>query len=163
MKILLTTPGGNIGRRVLWELLAPEFSVRVIARDAAELPEEIREQVEIVCGSADDAGTLRRALEGVEALFWCVPPAPAQETSMRGHYERFARAACQAIRQAGTSRVVSISAGGKGFARNAGLISGLHAMEDTLNESGAAIRHLRCAPFMEDLLRQLEQIRQDGI
>ena len=71
MKILITTPGAGIGRRVLWELLAPEFDVRVIARDPAKLPEEIREQAEVVQGSTSDANTLRRALEGVDACaFW---------------------------------------------------------------------------------------------
>ena len=60
MKILITTPAGNIGRNVLRELLAPEFSVRVIARDPARLPGEIREQVEAVRGSTDDPAALSR-------------------------------------------------------------------------------------------------------
>jgi len=163
MKILVTTPTGRIGRRVLVELLAPEFSVRVIARDPARLPEEIREQVEVVRGSSDDAATLGRALEGVDALFWCVPTESRQETSVERHYERFACAGWQAIREARTPRVVTISAGGKGLARNAGPISGLHAMEDILNESGAAIRHLRCGFFMENFLSQVQSMCERGI
>jgi len=163
MKILITTPTGNIGRRVLVELLALEFSVRVIARNPSRLPEEIREQVEIVRGSADDAATLRRALDGVEALFWCVPTESLQETNVRGYYERFAHAGSRAIREAGTPRIVTISAGGKGLARNAGPISGLHAMEDILNQSGTAIRHLRRAAFMENFLLQAQQICEQGI
>jgi uncharacterized protein YbjT (DUF2867 family) len=163
MRILVTTPTGNIGRRVLAELLAPEFSVRALARNPSPLPEDILDQIEVVRGSTDDAATLRRALDGVEALFWCVPPAPLQETFVRGHYERFARAGCQAIREAGTPRVVTISAAGKGLARNAGPISGLHAMEDILNESGAAIRHLRCGAFMENFLRQLQPMCEQGV
>src|SRR5437870_4188848 len=158
MKILVTTPAGNIGRRVLSELLAPEFSVRVIARNPSRLPAEIREEVEVVRGSTDDPALLRRALDGVETLFWCVPTEPLQATNVRGHYERFARAGSQAIREAGTPRVVTISAGGKGLARKAGPISGLHAMEDILNQSGAAMRHLRCGWFMENFLRQAELI-----
>ena len=162
MKILVTTPTGKIGRKVVPELLAPEFSVRVIARDPARLPAEIRGQVEVVRGSTDDPVTLRRALDGVEALFWCVPSQPLQETDARSYYERFARAGCEAIRRAGTPRVVTISAGGKSLARNAGPISGLHAMEDILNESGAAIRHLRCGFFMENFLLQVQSICKHG-
>jgi uncharacterized protein YbjT (DUF2867 family) len=163
MKILITTPAGNIGRRVLPELLAPEFSVRVIARDPTRLPEEIREQAEVIRCSSDDPAALRRALEGVESLFWCVPTESLRETNVQGHYERFARAARQAIREAGTPRVVTISAGGKGLARNAGPTSGLHAMEDILNESGAAIRHLRCGSFMENFLSQGRTICERGV
>jgi uncharacterized protein YbjT (DUF2867 family) len=163
MKILVTTPTGKIGRKVVPELLAPEFSVRLLAREPARLPEEIREQVEVVRGSTDEAATLRRALDGVEALFWCVPTESLQETDVQSHYERFAHAACQAIRQAGISRVVTISAGGKGLARNAGPLSGLHAMEDILAESGAAIRHLRCGWFMENFLWQTQAFLEPGV
>jgi hypothetical protein len=85
MKILVTTPTGKIGRSVVLELLSPEFSVRVIVREPARLPEEVREQAEVVRGSTDDAETLRQALDGVEALFWCVPPESPQETNVLGH------------------------------------------------------------------------------
>ena len=163
MKILITNPTGRIGSRIVPELLAPEFSVRVIARDPARLPVATREQVEVVRGSTDDAATLQQALEGMEVLFWCVPTESLQETKVEQHYERFACAAWRAFRQARTPRVVTISAGGKGRARRASLISGLHAMEEILNESGAAIRHLRCGLFMENFLSQLSSIEQGFI
>src|SRR5262245_1570535 len=163
MKILVTTPTGKIGSKIVPELLAPEFSVRVIVRDPARLPEDIREQVEVVSGSSDDPATLERALDDVEALFWCVPTEPLLEVNVRGHYERFADAAFQALRKSGTPRVVTISAVGKGLARNAGPISGLHAMEDILNESGAALRHLRCGFFMENFLLQARDISERGL
>jgi uncharacterized protein YbjT (DUF2867 family) len=99
MKILITNPTGRIGRRIVPELLAPEFAVRVIVRDPARLPAEIRQQVEVVRGSTDDAATLRRALDGVEAMFWCVPTESLQETNVERHYERFACAGWQAIRE----------------------------------------------------------------
>ena len=163
MKILVTNPMGKIGRHIVSELLAPEFSVRVLARDPARLPEEVRDQVEVVRGSADDVATLRNALDGVEAVFWCVPTESLQETNVELHYERFACAGWQAIRQAGTHRVVTISAVGKGRARHAGRISGLHAMEEILNESGAAIRHLRCGLFMENFLPEAGRLIQRGV
>src|SRR2546426_8493766 len=127
MKILVTTPTGKIGREIVRELLAPEFSVRVIARDPARLPQEFREEVEVIRGSTDDARTLLRALAGVEALFWCVPTESLKETNVRSHYERFARAGCEAVRKAGTPRVVTVSAAGKGLAHSTSPISGLHA------------------------------------
>jgi uncharacterized protein YbjT (DUF2867 family) len=142
MKILITTPGGMIGRIIIPELLAPEFSVRVIARNPHRLPVEIRDQVEIVRGSIDYAGTLREALDGVDAFLWCIPRAPIGETNLRAYNECFARAASQAIREAETPRVVSISASP---------IFALHSSEEILNDSGAAIRHLRCAWFTSNV------------
>ena len=163
MKILVTTPTGRIGRLVVRELLAPEFSVRVIVRDPARLPEEVRAQVEVIQGSMEDAATLQDALVGVEAVFFCVPSMAPQETEVRGHYERFARVMARAIREARTRRVVTISAAGAGRARNAGPISGLQAMEDILNESSAAIRHLRCGVFLENFLGQAQDIAEHGV
>jgi uncharacterized protein YbjT (DUF2867 family) len=157
MKILITTPSSRIGRRVLNELLAPEFSVRIIARHLARLPENILEQVEVVQGSTDEAATLRRALDGVEALFWRVPSAPFQEENVQGHHERFTRAACEAVRVMGIPRVVAISATVTRFAPNAAPDSGPRAMEAILNESGAAIRHLRCVPSVENLLSPIPE------
>src|SRR5262245_45753608 len=119
MEILVTAPTSHIGRSVLRELLAPEFSVRVLTKDPARLPQEIQRQVEIFRGSTDDEAILTRALDGVEALFWCVPGESLRETNVPGYYERFGRAGSLALREAGTPRVVTISAGGKGVARNA--------------------------------------------
>ena len=129
---------------ILGELLAPEFSVRIISREPSRLTQEIRDQVELVCGSIDDAKTLRSALDGVESMFWCVPRPSSAEADLRGHYARFSLAACQALRAAGTQRVVAISCVGQAPGLNAGPTSVQHVTEDILNKSGAAIRHLRC-------------------
>jgi uncharacterized protein YbjT (DUF2867 family) len=162
MKILVTNPTGNVGRRVVRELLAPEFSVRVIARTPARLPEDVRTQTGVIHGAMDDVATWQRAAEGVEALFFCVPPAAPSETDLRAHYERLACVAAEAIRSSGIRQMVTISSSGKGRARDAGPISALHAMEEILNESGAAIRHLRCGAFMENFLCQTQTIATRG-
>jgi uncharacterized protein YbjT (DUF2867 family) len=163
MKILVTSPDGHIGRRVLAELVGPEFSVRVIARNPWCLPEQIREQVEVVRGSIDDSQMLRKALEGVEALFWCVPLGSVKETNIRADYERFAQAGSHAIREAGTPRVIAISGIGNVLGGDGATTPGVCATEDILNKSGAAIRHLRCGWFMENFLRQARWICRHGM
>src|SRR5882724_10818942 len=167
MKILITTPSGAIGRRILPELLAPEFSVRIFTRNPGHLPCEIREQVEIVQGSMDNVNTLGEALDGVDALFWCIPRESLSETNIPGHYERFARAASQAIREMQTPRVVNISAavviGAPAVpARSFSPASALRATESILNDSGAAV-HLRCGWLMENLLQQANSICRTGL
>lgn len=139
MKILITTPGGTIGRRIVPELLAPEFSVRVISRNPDRL--EFRQHVEIARGSTDNVAALTRALDGVDALFWCIPRPSIQEINPRDYYERFARAASHAIREAETPRVVSVLTSS---------ILEAYETEDILNESGASLRHLRCDWFSEN-------------
>jgi uncharacterized protein YbjT (DUF2867 family) len=156
MNILVITPDGDIGRRVMVELLSPEFTVRVITDDSAGLPEEWREQVEVIAGPTDSSGTLLRALAGVGSVLWCLPAGTDQEI------EPLARALSRAMREAGTPRLVTVSMAGCGFIRSAGIISDRATIEDILNKSGAVIRHLHCSLLTEKLPSQGQSILEEG-
>lgn len=141
MNILVITPDGDIGCRVVAELLSPEFTLRVITDDPMDLPEEWREQVEVIDNAADNVGTLRQALAGVGSVLWCLPSGT--------DLEPLARALSEAMREAGTARLVTVSATDCELTRNPVIISGQPAIESILNKSGAAIRHLRRNLSME--------------
>ncbi|ARV59628.1 hypothetical protein BZZ01_14195 [Nostocales cyanobacterium HT-58-2] len=162
MSIVVTTPTGNIGRHVVRELMNAGKSIRVIVRNPNKLGADVRAYAKIVQGSIDDAAILTEALNGAEALFWCVPQSNTQENVLE-YYLHFARAAATAIQQTGTPRIVAVSSGGKGIAKNAGPISALHAIDDVLDATGAAIKYLRCGHFMDNLLWQVEPIVQQGV
>ena len=49
--IVVTAPTGNIGRRVMDELLAAGASLRLVLRDATKLSDTVRSRVEVVEGS----------------------------------------------------------------------------------------------------------------
>jgi uncharacterized protein YbjT (DUF2867 family) len=72
--IVVTTPTGNIGQQILYGILDSGVPVRVIARDPARLPSDIRKHVEVIEGSHGDAGVVERAFEGADSVFWLVPP-----------------------------------------------------------------------------------------
>jgi uncharacterized protein YbjT (DUF2867 family) len=74
--IVITTPTGDIGHRVLQHVLQGSEPVRVIARDPSRMPQEVRQRVEVIQGSHGEAATIEKALAGAEALFWLVPPEP---------------------------------------------------------------------------------------
>jgi uncharacterized protein YbjT (DUF2867 family) len=74
--IVITTPTGQIGSRLVRQLLDQDKEVRVVVRDASRLEDAVRERVETVEGSHDDPAVLDKALPGAEALFWLVPPNP---------------------------------------------------------------------------------------
>ncbi len=160
--ILITTPTGNVGSRVLRDLAQREHGVlRVIVRHPEKLPPEIRESVEVIAGSHADPATLIRALEGVEAMFWCQPDSITAE-DYYGFYRDFASAGCAAIRHQQTPRVVVLSATGGAFNGQAGPITALHQMEDILGRSGAHLRFLRCGSFFENFLWQIDALRNEG-
>ncbi|MET0188740.1 MAG: NAD(P)H-binding protein [Pseudonocardia sediminis] len=164
--LVITTPTGDIGSQVLTRLLdtAPSEEVRVVVRDPAKLPAPVRDRVEVVTGSHDDADVVDRAFDGADAVFWLVPPDP-RAPSLDVAYSGFTRAAAKAFTVHGVSHVVGVSALGRGtpVADRAGLVTASLAMDDLIASSGVAYRALANPSFMDNLLRQVASIRDDGV
>lgn len=160
--IVVTTPTGQIGRQVLDAILDSAEPIRVIARDPARLPARTRERVEVVQGSHDDLDVVTKALAGADRVFWLVPPNP-HAASVVGYYLDFTRPLCEAFRSQGVERVVSVSTIGRGVGENAGMVSAALAMDELIQSTGVHYRAV-CPPgFMENVLQQVESIRDQGV
>jgi uncharacterized protein YbjT (DUF2867 family) len=161
--IVITTPTGTIGHRVLENLLGSGEPIRVTARDPSRLPSHTRERVEVVQGSHGDADVVNKAFAGADAVFWLVPPDP-RAGSVEAAYVDFTRPACEAFTRQGITRVVGVSALGRGtpWAANAGLVMASLAMDDLIASTGVSYRALTMPSFMENLLRQVESIKNQG-
>ncbi|MEU9242478.1 NAD(P)H-binding protein [Streptomyces sp. NPDC048385] len=159
--IVVTTPTGRIGSRLVRRLLDQGCALRLVARDASRLDQEVSEQVELVEGSHEDPAVLDKALPGADALFWLVPPNPAAPSTME-HYLSFARAGAAAVARHGVSHLVGVSSAGHGWTSPAGVLSAAFAMDAQLAASGAAYRALALPFYMENLLGQLDAIRRHG-
>jgi len=160
--ILITTPTGDIGHRVLEHVLQSNAPVRVIARDPSRIPQQTRERIEVVQGSHGDAATIEKTLTGVDALFWLVPPDVTLD-SVDEAYVGFTRPAAQALSKARVKRVVTISALGRGWSKEAGLVTSSIKADDLLASTGVALRVLAMPSFMDNLLGQAQTIRQKGM
>jgi uncharacterized protein YbjT (DUF2867 family) len=160
--IVVTAPTGQIGRLVLGHLLDTGEAVRVIARDPARLPPPVRDRVEVVPGSHGDADVVDRAFAGADAVFWLVPPDP-RAASVEAAYVEFTRPACDALKRHEVDRVVGISALGRGVAGNAGHVSASLLMDDLIASTGVRYRALTLPSFMDNILRQVEPIRDQGV
>jgi uncharacterized protein YbjT (DUF2867 family) len=159
--IVITAPTGQIGRTLLEDLLDRSEKVRVIVRDPARLPARVRERVDVVQGSHDDLDVVTEAFAGADSVFWLIPPNPRAE-SIPGHVMDFVRPLCAAISSQGVERVVAVSTLGRGITRNAGQVSATYAMDDLIESTGVHYRSLWPPSFMENLLRQVEAIRNQG-
>lgn len=164
--IVITTPTGQIGRQVLdivlGDVLDGGESVRVIARDPSRLSPEVRERVEVVVGSHGDPDVVDAAFAGADSVFWLAPPNP-RAARVEDVYVDFSRPACDAFKRRGVQRVVGISALGRGVPGNAGLVSASLAMDDLIAGTGVGYRALTLPSFMDNLLRQVEAIRSEGV
>ena len=160
--IVITTPAGDIGARVLGRVLDAGRDVRAIARDPSRLPDDVRERVEVIEGSHADAGTIARALDGAERVFWLAPGSP-DSPDAEAAYVGFSRAFADALPGSGVTHVVGISALGRGWPRPAGLVTASLAMDDLIAGTGVSYRALACASLMDNLLRQAASIAGDGV
>ncbi len=162
--IVVTTPTGLIGHQVLHNLLKSDEPIRVIVRDPSRLSRRVRERVEVVQGSHGDLDVVTRAFAGADSVFWLVPPDP-HAASVEAAYVGFSRPACDAFKAQGVKRVVGVSAFGRGAAVSgkAGNVTASLAMDDLIASTGVSYRALALAPFMDNLLRQVESIKNQGI
>ncbi|MEU9101020.1 NAD(P)H-binding protein [Streptomyces sp. NPDC048361] len=166
--IVITAPTGHIGSHVLDILLKPDTGaredLRVIVRDPAKLPDSVRGRVDVVTGSHGDAETVNTAFAGADAVFWLVPPNP-RAASLDAAYSGFTRAAAKAFSAHGVTHVVGVSALGRGtpVAGRAGLVTASLAMDDFIASTGVAYRALANGSFMDNVLRQVASIRDEGV
>ena len=160
--IVVTTPTGTIGQQVLENLLNSGEPIRVIARDLARLPSQMRKRVEVVQGSHGDIDVVTKAFKGADSVFWLVPP-DIRAHSVMAAYLDFTRPACDALRSQRVKRVVGVSALGRGWPKNAGLVSASLAMDDLIASTGVSYRALTMPSFMDNILRQVEAIKNQGM
>ena len=162
--IVVTAPTGTIGRQVLNNLLVGDERIRVIVRDPSRLSPQTRARVEVVQGSHGDIHVVNRAFAGADALFWLVPADPRAK-SVEAAYVDFTRPACDAIKSRGIRRVVDITALGRGLpiAQHAGYVTASLAMNDLVKSTGVSYRALTMPSFMDNIIRQLEPIKNEGM
>lgn len=162
--IVVTTPTGDIGHQVLEKVLDSGEPIRVIARDPSRLPAPVRERVDVVPGSHADPDVVSQAFKGADSVFWLAPPNP-QAARVEDLYVGFTRPVSEAFRAQGISRVVGISALGRGtpVAGHAGHVTATLAMDDLIASTGVSYRALTLPSFMDNMLRQVEPIKNQGV
>jgi uncharacterized protein YbjT (DUF2867 family) len=150
MKIVITTPTGNVGSRVTRLLVQAGARPTLLMRDPAKLDAETRELADVVQGDQFDPEVVLRATEGADALYWVDPPVMGEDTVAA--WERAGSYAARAIEEHGIARTVFQSSVGAEKRHGAGEIDGLARTEELLDATGAAVLHLRCGFFFTNLL-----------
>ncbi|TDC50336.1 NAD-dependent epimerase/dehydratase family protein [Actinomadura sp. KC345] len=155
MSIVVTTPTGNVGSRVVRLLLQAGVRPRVLVRNPARLDEATRERADVWRGDLTDAAFVRKAVQGMRTVFW-VDPTPHTAENPIETSERTASGVVDAARAGDVARVVLLSSGGAEKRGGAGHIDGLARIEERLDATGADTLHLRCGYFFTNLLMDLD-------
>ncbi|MEW6684329.1 MAG: NAD(P)H-binding protein [Nitrospirota bacterium] len=159
----ITGATGNTGKRIAEALLAKGEQVRVVGRSAERLKALVDRGAEAFVASLDDVGATTRAFAGARAVYLMIPP-PYAEPDVRGYQNRVGKALSEAVVAARVAHVVNLSSVGAHLAERVGPIKGLHDQEERLNRlAGVNVLHLRPVSFMENVLFNINLIRQAGI
>jgi len=159
----ITGASGNTGGVVAERLLAGGEKVRVIGRDSARLARFVQMGGEAFAADVTDAAALTRAFDGASAVYALVPP-NIGSNDVRGYQERVSDALASALLRASVSHAVTLSSVGADKSEKVGPVIGLHNLEQKLNAiAGLNVIHLRAGYFMENLLPQVDVIRNFGM
>jgi uncharacterized protein YbjT (DUF2867 family) len=157
---LVTGASGYVGGRLVPELLAAGYRVRCMARRAGRLSGfGWTGQVEVTEADALDAGSLRRALAGVDVAYYLIHSlgsVPAFETADRAAAQTFAACA----RDAGISRIIYL--GGlrpAGTARLSPHLRSRGEVGDILLDSGVPTAVLRAGVIIGSGSASFEMLR----
>ncbi|MBC8140946.1 MAG: NAD(P)H-binding protein [Armatimonadetes bacterium] len=158
--IFVVAPTGNIGGRVVADLLRRGETVHVLARSPEKLPQEVRDAVTVHVGDLTDEAFVTQATVGASALFWLTPPAPSAP-DVRAVYAKSAEVVQAVVNANAIPYVVHLSSLG---AQNDGLgeVTFLRLVENALNTTAANVVHLRPGYFFENFLDQADAIKSDG-
>ena len=160
MRILVTTPTGNIGSRIVDQLLVGGHALTLLARDPSKVSETVRSRVTVVQGALDDAAAVAQALTDVDTAFFLVPP-QATEPKWRLWQQGIGATFIAEAKQSKVSRVVFLSSTG---AQHEGLgpVSGLGAIERALNAALPNVVIERAGSFMENTFGSFATIASQG-
>lgn len=160
MRVVINTPGGNIGRRVVNGLLEKGVEVVGISRNPEKVKELVDKGMKLIEGSADDKATLEKALEGADALFWLTPPLN------RPDYTEWAismgKQAAETAKAKGIARAVVLSSVGAQNGRGLGPVSPMQEIENAFLASVPHVTILRPGFFMENLFQSVNTIAKMG-
>ena len=161
MRIVVTTPTGNIGKVVTNELLDAGAEVILPVRSPQKVKAFTDRGAKATKGTMDDSKFIAESCSGTDALFWLTPPDLGAGDYVAS-YRRMGESAAVAIKESGISRVVNLSSIGAHLADGTGPIAGLYPVEKLLEDAAPNVTHVRAAFFFENFLPHVESIKSAG-
>ena len=161
MKIAITTPTGNIGRKVVNRLLDEGgHELVLLARNPSRLKDEKKRGVTIIKGDLTNSKYVQKATKGVDMLFW-INPVDLTATDLEAFEMTLADNATNAIRSNKIESVILLSSAGAHLATGElGPITALHETEERFKNICDNLTILRPSYLMENFLSEVPNITQ---
>ncbi len=157
MKVVVTTPAGHVGSRVVQLLIQAGVRPTLLTRHPDRLDPATAARADVVQADLADAATVVRVTRDADALFWVSPAAQDPDADPVAWYARLGANAARAVTENQIARTVFLSSIGAEMRSGAGEIDGLARAEEQFDATGASVLHLRCGYFFTNL--DLDSIR----
>jgi uncharacterized protein YbjT (DUF2867 family) len=157
VKIVVSTPRGHVGSRVVQLLLQAGVRPTLLARHPGRLDPRVRERADVVQVDQAHADAVVRATRRADALFWVNPDTDDPDADPVAWHARLGANAARAVTENGIDRTVFLSSVGAEMRSGAGEIDGLARTEELLDATGSSVLHLRCGFFFTNL--ELDSLR----
>jgi uncharacterized protein YbjT (DUF2867 family) len=151
VKVVVTTPAGHVGSRVVQLLLQAGVRPTLLARRPARLDPGVVARADVVQADQSDADAVLRATRNADALFWVAPDTADPDADPAAWYAQLGVHAARAVTENRITRTVFISSIGAEMRSGAGAIDGLARTEELLDATGASVLSLRCGFFFTNL------------
>lgn len=159
MRIAITTPTGNIARRLTNTLLDQGgHDLVLLARDPSKLADEKARGATVLQGDLADADFVSEATKGADAIFFLCPP-NFTVNDYRGHCNELAKTGAAAVQANGIAHTVFLSSLGGHLPEGTGPVAGLHDGENIFSKATQSLTVLRPSFFMENYLFQLDALQ----
>ena len=159
MKVVVTTPAGNAGSRVVQLLIQAEVRPTLLARRPGRLSAATSQRSDVLEVDLADAAAVVQATRGADALFWVNPPTFEPEADPVAWTPCWAPMPPARWRERHRAHGLPSSIGAEKRS-GAGEIDGLARTEEQLDATGATVLHLRCGYFFTNLLGSLDSMRK---
>jgi len=150
---------GHIARPFIKQFLAENVSVRLLARNPAEIQARYP-QAEVLAGSMFDPAAVRRALDGAGAIFLITPIGPRNQVEIE---VEAAQVAIAAANESGGPHLIFNSTIQIDQPTHIPLLDVKKRIELLLAVSGLPWTSLRCGTFMEDVLDHRLNLLRRGL
>lgn len=160
---VITGATGKTGKAISENLLSEGRKVRVVARTRERLLALAEKGAEPFAASVTDSSAIQRAFSGARAAYLMVPT-DLSTPHVRSYQQEIGRTYAEAIQKAGIAYIVNLSSIGAHEPGGAGPISGLHDVEQQLNQlESVHIVHVRPGFFMENFFSLIDLIKSRNI
>jgi len=162
-RIVVLGATGTVGSKIAEILLDEGHHVTMIARSTEKLEKFRTKDVQIIKGDINDADVLTDAFKNADSAFLILPDNVKAENT-RAYQRKVTGNFIEAIEKSGIKQIVNMSSLGSHMHEGNGMMGGTGEQEVRLNQlENVNIMHIRSAYFMENFLRTIPLVKNNGI